>query len=363
MVNANAVGTVSILLNLGGGVFGHPMSFPSGNGTVALTTADFNADGKLDLAVADINDNAVQVLLGNGDGTFQPGIVTPYPSAQFLSAGDVNGDGKPDLIMNSSATMNVSVLLGNGDGTFQAPLPTNAFGTSGPVLADFNGDGKLDLAVPASNFGVGMLLGNGDGTFGPVTYYRFENYELTYLTVADLNGDGKLDVASGAGFGFAVVFLGNGDGTFRLPAYRFTLQPDDFPGQIVSADFNNDGRMDLGVTTNLNTVSVLLQSEVAISTTYVPFGFHPVGSQTTATVTLTNGSSQALAITGAKIGGRNRTDYTQTNSCGSSVASGASCQFIVTFTPQKHGVRIAALVIDDASTSSPQRVELKGHGQ
>jgi hypothetical protein len=121
--------------------------------------------------------------------------------------------------------------------------------------------------------------------------------------------------------------------------------------------------MDLALANgNSNTLSVLLQSPTALSATAVSFGTHKVGTPTTKTVTLTNGSSQALAISGVQIGKRNRSDFTETNDCGSSVAPGASCTFTVTFTPQKAGVRLAALVITDSSSSSPQRVELKGTG-
>jgi uncharacterized protein (DUF2141 family) len=363
VANASQQGTVSVLINKGGGVFGAPMTFPAGNSAVGLATADFNGDGKLDLAVSDLNGNAALVLLGNGDGTFKTPISSPVPSPDFLTAGDINGDGKQDLLVTSSISPQIAVLLGNGDGTFQAPLTNNVAAVSAAALADFNGDGKLDAAVPNATAGVGIMLGNGDGTFAPVTFYRLANEQLSYLAVADLNNDGKLDVAVSAGMGHTAVLQGNGDGTLREPSFRFDIQSFDLAGSIVAADFNNDGRMDLALANgNSNTLSVLLQSPTALSATAVSFGTHKVGTPTTKTVTLTNGSSQALAISGVQIGKRNRSDFTETNDCGSSVAPGASCTFTVTFTPQKAGVRLAALVITDSSSSSPQRVELKGTG-
>ena len=364
VVNATEPGSVSVLLSQGGGVFSSPVPFPTGNNPIGLATADFNSDGRLDLAVANFSDSTVQVLLGNGDGTFQAGISSPAtPSPDFVTAGDLNGDGIQDLLVTSHISANIAVLLGNGDGTFQAPLTNNTLGVSAAAVADFNGDGKLDAAVPSATNGIGILLGKGDGTFSPVTYYRLAHRQLSYVTVADLNGDGKLDLAAGAGTGYAAIFHGNGDGTFRIPGFRFTLQPSDLAGAITVADFNNDGRMDLAIADgNTNDLSVLLQSSVSLSTTRVLFGTHKVGTQTSTVVTLTNGAAEALSITGVKIGKRNRLDYTQTNTCGSSVAPGASCQFTVTFTPQKTGMRIAALVIADSSTSSPQRIELVGIG-
>jgi hypothetical protein len=363
VANSTQPGGVTVLLNKGGGVFAAPVTYPTGNNAIGLAAADFNGDGKLDLAASNLNDNAVQVLLGNGDGTFQAGISSPVQLPNFLTTGDINGDGKQDLLVTSSLSPNIAVLLGNGDGTFQAPLTNNANAVSAAALADFNGDGKLDAALPVATSGIAILLGNGDGTFGRATYYRLANEELDYLTVADMNGDGKLDVAAGAGMKHAAVFQGNGDGTLREPAFRFDLQSFDLAGSIVAADFNNDGRMDMALANgNSNNLSVLLQSSVALTATDVAFGTQTIGTQTTRTVTLTNGSSQALAISGVHIGKRNRSDFTQTNTCGSSVAPGASCSFTVTFTPQKTGIRLAALVISDSSFSSPQRVELKGTG-
>jgi VCBS repeat protein/centrosomal CEP192-like protein len=364
VVNATEPGSVSVLLNLGGGVFSSPAPFPTGNNPIGLATADFNGDGKLDLAVANFSDSTVQVLLGKGDGTFQTGIASPtMPSPDYITGGDLNGDGIADLLVTSSISADIAVLLGKGDGTFQSPLVNKTLGVSAAFLADFNGDGNLDAAVPSSTNGIAILLGKGDGTFSPATFYLLAHRQLTDVTVADLNGDGKVDLATGAGTGYAAVFDGNGDGTFQLPAFRFALQPSDLAGAITAADFNNDGRMDLAIADgNTNDLSVLLQSAVSLSATGVSFGTHKVGTQTTKTVNLTNGSSQALSITAVKIGKRNSSDFTQTNTCGSSVAPGTSCQFTITFTPQKTGMRIAGLSITDSSTSSPQRIQLVGVG-
>jgi hypothetical protein len=155
----------------------------------------------------------VGVLLGNGDGTFQPAVA--YDTAGYfatsVAVADVNGDGKPDLLVLNECSEftckkpgSVAVLVGNGDGTFQ---PAVAYGSGGTfpfsiAVADVNGDGRLDLLVanfcadlPCSQKGLlGVLLGNGDGTFQSAATYATGGYDTYWMAVADVNGDGKPDL-------------------------------------------------------------------------------------------------------------------------------------------------------------------------
>jgi hypothetical protein len=142
-----------------------------------LAVADFNGDGKQDMAIANKTDGTVSILLGNGDGTFTAAApLTAFPGggANWVVAGDFNGDGKLDLAVanlstNGTVTGGVSIFLGNGNGTFGAATSVQV--GNGPfaiVAGDFNRDGKLDLAVSNSVAGtVTILLGNGNGTFTP----------------------------------------------------------------------------------------------------------------------------------------------------------------------------------------------------
>src|SRR5215469_11365498 len=150
--------------------------WPVDNGPAAVVVADFNGDGIPDIATANFNTDTVSVLLGNGDGSFQPAInssTNDVPRCTEtgtncnigLVAGDLNGDGITDLVVLDS-TAYATVLLGNGDGTFQVG---NRYDVGeGPkfiAIADFNGDGILDIATSSGGIGVSIRLGNGDGTF------------------------------------------------------------------------------------------------------------------------------------------------------------------------------------------------------
>ena len=179
-------------------------SLAFGTGTIA---GDFNGDGKLDLAglvgVTPTGPNPVFVSLGNGDGTFQPSVTSSTgQAATFIFAADFNGDGKLDLAVFGETA---SILLGNGDGTFQNPKPFapgfNPGSFTNVAVADFNEDGKLDLALTqTANDTVSIFLGNGDGTFQNSVVYSDSTQHAPFGsdlaccgTVGDFNGDGKPD--------------------------------------------------------------------------------------------------------------------------------------------------------------------------
>jgi hypothetical protein len=217
-------------------------------------TADFNGDGKLDLAAAGFDSQSnptLYILLGNGDGTFQspvayPISIIPDTTNPPIIIGDFKGDGKLDVIAG------LTVLLGNGDGTFQTGITLPASVGEALVAGDFNGDGRLDF-VGLNNFPSQLLvmLGNGDGTFQAQTPIQIPFagvYLFGALLAADFNGDGVLDLAfSGNGMehgsGEIPILLGNGDGTFEA-----ALLAGDGAGDLsglAAADFSGDGKQDL----------------------------------------------------------------------------------------------------------------------
>ncbi len=201
--------TVSVLLGNGDGTFQPEQPYATGLVPTGIAVADFNGDGIADLAVTNSVDNTVSVLLGKGDGTFQP--QQPYGvgiSPTAIAVGDFNGDGIADLAVtdfcgndpNCQSAGTVSVLVGKGDGTFQPQQTyTVGLGPEGIAVADFNGDGFADLAVTNRDDNnhvgtVGVLLGKGDGTFQPQQTYAANGGPFG-IAVADFNGDGVPDVA------------------------------------------------------------------------------------------------------------------------------------------------------------------------
>jgi len=267
---AGSGGYVSVLLGNGDGTFQPAVNYASGGTNPwAIVVGDFNGNGKLDLAVVNYNGASVSVLLGNGDGTFQPAVnygVGIYPVS--VAVGDFNGDGKLDLVVADSCTPPASggcasVLLGNGDGTFQAGVNYPAGSHPSSVAAgDFNGDGKLDVVVLQSTYpgSVSVLLGNGDGTFQAAANVPLGSSDAypTSIVVGDFNGDGKLDLAVADWGGTVSVLLGNGDGTFQA-AVDYLLGVDWNPTSVTVGDFNGDGKLDLAVADSFNgDASVLL---------------------------------------------------------------------------------------------------------
>ena len=242
---------VAILLGNGDGTFQPPRIVPTAGSALyyplALAVADFNHDGRLDIATAN-NNLGASVLLGNGDGTFQPHtLLGSSQNPSWIAAGDFNNDGVPDLAVTTGAGT-VDISLGNGDGTFQAYAPVSTGAGTNPqsvAVADFDGDGDLDLAVACySANAVGVLLGNGDGTFLPIEFYAAGAAPIS-VAIGDLNLDGIPDlVVTNLTSNSLSLYQGNGDGTFLpLPGYSTTSGSE--PAATVIADLNADSAPEL----------------------------------------------------------------------------------------------------------------------
>jgi hypothetical protein len=391
--NGVGAGSISVYLGNGNGTLQPPINSASGNGPWFLAVGDFNQDGKLDLVAENLDNSTptvtsfVSVLLGKGDGTFQSPVT--YASgldAYSLVVGDFNGDGKLDVVLqpafNGSTSSTLYFLAGNGDGTFQSPIPAQTVGGDEFIsaAADFNGDGKLDLFL-ANQSGPGglpadsILLGKGDGTFQPEIEYTFGINTIGSTcragVVDDLNADGKLDLASCQGNASVAdvvgVQLGNGDGMFQAATNIVALAQVPFPNGIVAGDFKGDGRVDLVVPMEGSLsapFSIYLQGNFPVASANpgrLTFSSQdPNTSSPAQVVTLTNTGTLPVIFSGASIGGTNAASFGQTNTCGASLAVGASCDINVTFAPTTSGQPMATLNISDSAIGSPQVVYLAG---
>jgi hypothetical protein len=234
--------------------FGPVNDFTVGDNPFDLVAADFNADGKPDLATANITSKNVSLLIGNGNGGFAPALNFAVPERpRGIAAGDFNSDNKSDLVVvqndPSTGAGGFSILLNDGAGGFLPPNSTARTNTLDVAVADFNGDGKRDLALISftSGSGAGLLsirFGDGAGGFGPATDYAVGTTPLDVLAV-NINADTKPDVVVvNQNTGNVSVLLNNGDGTLGATTnFPAGLNPQ----SAAAGDINSDGKVDLVV--------------------------------------------------------------------------------------------------------------------
>ena len=246
----NASANVAVLLGNGDGTFQAAVTYPlnaGGSLPSALAIADFNGDGKPDLVIVNSSSGmsapSISILLNNGDGTFgvATNVATPA-SGQSIAVGDLNADGFPDLWIGASPQS--FVMLGKGNGTFRAAQsyatsPSGTGGALGVAIGDVNNDGKPDLL--ATNFSqstVGILLNTGGGQFANATAVPVQPGPSA-IALADLTQTGNLDmVVANFSFNTATVRYGAGDGTFQD---ELTISSGPAPVSVALADFSGNG--------------------------------------------------------------------------------------------------------------------------
>jgi hypothetical protein len=327
-----------------------------------LSAADFNGDGNLDLYILEsqggdcLGRHCFGILLGNGDGTFKFNFCCdgPVPNGTgYPAIADFNGDGKLDMAvsgLNRDGKGIVDVFLGDGTGRFANRVTYLVpFGGDSVAAADVNGDGKIDLVTD----GVSVLLGNGDGTFRRGA--SIASGGSGSVNVGDFNGDGKLDVATGLS-----MLLGNGNGTFQKPL-TFAGTSSGFP--ISMGAFNGNGNLDLlGINALNGTLSIFDQRPLYFTPTNLDFGSQGVGTTSPPqTASLTNFGAKKLVISSINITGSNSADFAQGNNCGLGLPSNKSCQSQVTFTPSLVGNESASLNVTYQG-SAPLSMPLSGIG-
>ena len=362
---------VFVLLGNGDGTFQAPVPYPVTAESYMIGLGDFTGKGKIDILSVE-ECNCVDVLPGNGDGTFGSAITTALPygmSGYAVTSGDFNQDGKLDVAVVGESLPNwlTAILLGNGDGTFRAD--GYYLVSEEPIsvaTGRFNGDNRIDLAV-ATLLGntMSVLLGNGGGSFQePVNY---DTWYPSWVAVGDLNGDGKQDlVASNGGspgntfVSTVSVLLGNGDGTFQAgveyPAGK-TLN------YVAIGDFNGDGKPDLVAVDQLGDAVITLLNTGLVTfspTTPLTFPTQLLGtSANPLTATLTNNGSSALTISSVSSSGK---PFKVQTTCKGSISPGADCTVTANFNAEAIGATTGTVTIKDSASSKPQVVELIGTG-
>ncbi len=439
--------TVTILLGNGDGTFtpasGSPIAVGTNPGAIAV--GDFNGDGKLDLAVANQNDSTLTILLGNGNGTFTQAAGSPIPGGtgpDTIAVADFNGDGKLDLAVgdNVDADQAVTILLGNGDGTFTqapgSPLPVER-NCTGVAVGDFNGDGKPDLAAASwGHMDVDIMLGNGDGTFTAAPSVPLGVRPFS-LAVGDFNADGRLDFAAGNGdYGTLSILLQQplAKAAFSPSAVSFTDQVVNTTSTARTVTVTNSGSGNLifgasaVATSGTNAADFKLATDSCSNTTVAPNGtcsvsvtFGPTATgSASATLSFTDnapGSPQTVSLSGTGIsaglaslsanslnfgeqvvGSSTNVAYITLSNAGTGpmvisaisatpsdfalvppntpgptacqllvssstpLAAGSSCRLPLTFTPSTLGVIVGSLTITDDTATSPETVGLEGTG-
>ncbi len=332
-------GGVSVLFGNGNGTFAAPVSYSVGEDfagvPVSVLAVDFNGDGHPDLAVANRNDKSVSVLLNSGAGQFKPPSVIALPDdAQSLSFADLNHDGKIDLLIASQYSNPVGgfndnailVLTGNGDGSFQAPAvygtanspaaiavaplkdgntvlaaadaisggrwftvvtPQNVVGApavvpvggapTGLAVADLTGAGQPDAVITGGTSDVTVLLSQ-NAQFSVKAGYSLNGANPQAVAIGDFNGDGKPDAITANSAGSVSVMLGNGDGTLRA-AVNTAVNPK--ANRLAVGDFNGDGKLDTAVSdTSTGNVTILLgtgSGTFTVGATFTPVsGANPI---------------------------------------------------------------------------------------
>ena len=305
LVTANFTGDgVTILTGDGAGNFvAQKLTVAGGGFPLFVVTADFNLDGKADVALTrNGHFSNVTILLGNGTGGFssQTDFPTSVVNSEALTVGDLNADNKPDLVVGSNPGSVFSVLLNNGAGGFGAPTVytrnDNTGRSSIAAIGDFTGDGKVDLVV-ANHFPNALALfpGDGAGVFSAPTFFNVGQGPSS-LATGDFNDDGLLDVATAYIDSAAIsVLLNNGAGGLTEPKNFLGGGPHEY---LAVSDFNGDGLPDLAteaITIFLNSCSnVVAPSLPSLTITNVSIGENPVNA--VFEVSLSSVSSQTVSV-------------------------------------------------------------------
>jgi len=372
-----SVDQVDILLGNGDGSFRADGFYQLAAVPYSAVAGHFNGDKAIDLAVGDVQGLSISVLLGNGDGTFGQAVNYDTYFPTWVATGDINGDGKADLVAANAGSpgnlfaSTLSVLLGNGDGTFQPGVTYPAGKRLNYVaIGDFNNDGKPDLvAIDLLGEAIITLLNTGAATFRPTSPLTFPP-----------------QLVGTAGAPMDITLTNSGEKAITVSSVTISGQPfqitettceGDIPPRqhcTVAVSFTAKLRGPIGGTVTFKDSAsskpqvvelVGIGTVVKVSPAKLTFPPQKLGrASAPQTVQLTNTGSVPLNVIKSFpfIYGKNRKDFSESSNCGSQVGPGASCTITVTFTPHQAGTRTAFVQIDDDGGGGSQNVPLTGTG-
>ncbi|HXU02590.1 MAG TPA: VCBS repeat-containing protein, partial [Polyangia bacterium] len=246
---------VGVFLNAGGGTFGSRVGVSTPAPTNNVVVADFNGDGRTDLATAGLVDavsGTVSIVVNSPSGTFAAaGNYALGGGVYSMAVGDIDGDGDTDLIV-AGARNNLNILVNRGNALFDATTVSISESPASAAFADLDGNGVPDLVL-ASGAHVGLLYNKGDRTFdGPFDYPIVDS---SAIATGDLDGDGRVDLAVATlNFPFVFILRNDGDKAFAPP---LQIETGVHAGGLALGDVNGDGKLDI-VVAGIEGVGVLI---------------------------------------------------------------------------------------------------------
>ncbi len=258
LANTRGNGTTYLQLQDASGgfvTFGDGPIFSTGSSTVTnantMVAEDFNRDGKPDLAIPVPVFNTIQILLNLGSGQFSSigvGLGLPSQRPEVVRSGDFNNDTFIDLVVLNRNSSNFTILLGDGNGGFAVQSEQGATVSVSPSsssmrVADFDLDGKQDIVLSRGNNNIYIYKGNGNGTFATSQVFVMPRPVLS-IDVADFDGNGRPDlglISRGNPVSYFMRALNSANGVFNITTYQ---APASASG-LVTADFDRDGKLDV----------------------------------------------------------------------------------------------------------------------
>ena len=378
-------GSPAILIYFGNGdgAFASSVSYPLGTGAMLIAVGDLNGDGYADLVWIDRNlINTFWVMLNKGDGTFAAPVEYngPNQNSEFasLALGDFNGDGKLDVAVRDVECTGgcIEIFNGNGDGTLQPPnvygfrLNSNGFYSGQMEVGDFNHDGRLDIATPTGNAPVAMIQTSGPAptiTPGSLNFgseaVGSQGQPLSILLYQSGNTTISIDSVSTTG-DFQIYYFAQCvliPETIQPCGALLSFRPTQAGTRTGTLQINSSGGTQYA---SLVGVGITGTVGVTVAPTSISYATQVVKTLSAyQSVVITNTGTGTLNLTSISLTGAAAGDFVLVNEdCGASIAPGANCFVEIGFKPTVRGVRSAALSIVDNASNSPQTVPLTGVG-